>query len=135
MFLPDGRVLIMDNELYKRTIEQSIVLDLLGSEPPTDQLDQLSVNPSMCLETSEEDKNQSSSVSRFQKDNNRKQSQANQKRRAQNEGDMQVDTNTIVSPSQQLQQTPQSEDFNRTTQTFSINSPARAHKDFLAILN
>ena len=28
MFLPDGRVLIMDSELYKQTIERSIVLDL-----------------------------------------------------------------------------------------------------------
>lgn len=28
MFLPDGRVLIMDSELYKKTIEKSIVLDL-----------------------------------------------------------------------------------------------------------
>jgi hypothetical protein len=28
MFLPDGRVLIMDCELYKQTIEKSIVLDL-----------------------------------------------------------------------------------------------------------
>lgn len=28
MFLPDGRVLIMDSELYKQTIEKSIVLDL-----------------------------------------------------------------------------------------------------------
>lgn len=32
MFLPDGRVLIMDNELFKRTIDQSIVLDLLETE-------------------------------------------------------------------------------------------------------
>jgi len=28
MFLPDGRVLIMDKELYQKTLEQSIVLDL-----------------------------------------------------------------------------------------------------------
>ena len=28
MFLPDGRVLIMDSEQYKQTIERSIVLDL-----------------------------------------------------------------------------------------------------------
>lgn len=28
MFLPDGRVLIMDSELFKETIEKSIVLDL-----------------------------------------------------------------------------------------------------------
>jgi hypothetical protein len=28
MFLPDGRVLIMDSELFKQTIERSIVLDL-----------------------------------------------------------------------------------------------------------
>lgn len=32
MFLPDGRVLIMDNELFKRTIDQSIVLDLLDQD-------------------------------------------------------------------------------------------------------
>ena len=31
MFLPDGRVLIMDNELYQKTIEQSIVLDMFES--------------------------------------------------------------------------------------------------------
>jgi hypothetical protein len=34
MFLPDGRVLIMENELYKKTIEQSIVLDLFESGNP-----------------------------------------------------------------------------------------------------
>jgi hypothetical protein len=28
MFLPDGRVLIMDSDLFKQTIEKSIVLDL-----------------------------------------------------------------------------------------------------------
>ncbi len=28
MFLPDGRVLIMDSDLFKQTIERSIVLDL-----------------------------------------------------------------------------------------------------------
>ena len=32
MFLPDGRVLIMDNELFKKTIDQSIVLDLLDQD-------------------------------------------------------------------------------------------------------
>ena len=32
MFLPDGRVLIMDNDLYKKTIDQSIVLDLLDQD-------------------------------------------------------------------------------------------------------
>jgi len=31
MFLPDGRVLIMDKELYQRTLDQSIVLDLLDT--------------------------------------------------------------------------------------------------------
>jgi hypothetical protein len=31
MFLPDGRVLIMDNELYQKTIDQSIVLDMFDS--------------------------------------------------------------------------------------------------------
>ena len=32
MFMPDGRVLIMDNDLYKRVIDQSIVLDLLDQD-------------------------------------------------------------------------------------------------------
>lgn len=32
MFLPDGRVLIMDNELFRKTIDQSIVLDLLDQD-------------------------------------------------------------------------------------------------------
>jgi hypothetical protein len=31
MFLPDGRVLIMDKELYQKTLDQSIVLDLFES--------------------------------------------------------------------------------------------------------
>jgi len=31
MLLPDGRLLIMDNELYKQTIEKSIVLDLIDN--------------------------------------------------------------------------------------------------------
>ena len=31
MFLPDGKVLIMDSELYKRTIDQSIMLDLCST--------------------------------------------------------------------------------------------------------
>ncbi len=31
MFLPDGRVLIMDNEIYQKTIESSIVLDMFES--------------------------------------------------------------------------------------------------------
>ena len=43
MFLPDGRVLIMDNELFKKTIDQSIVLDLLdqdaGSSSPNAIMD------------------------------------------------------------------------------------------------
>lgn len=32
MFLPDGKVLIMDKEQYKKVIEQSIVLDLNDCE-------------------------------------------------------------------------------------------------------
>ena len=29
MFLPDGKALIMDTELYRQTIEKSIVIDLV----------------------------------------------------------------------------------------------------------
>jgi hypothetical protein len=32
MFLPDGRVLIMDKDQYKKVIESSIVLDLADME-------------------------------------------------------------------------------------------------------
>ena len=44
MFLPDGRVLIMDNDLFRKTIDSSIVLDLLdqegsGSSSPNSILD------------------------------------------------------------------------------------------------
>jgi len=34
MFLPDGRVLIMDHQQYKHMIENSIVLDMQPQEPP-----------------------------------------------------------------------------------------------------
>ena len=37
MFLPDGRVLIMDSELFKQTIEKSIVLDLFEGTTLTTQ--------------------------------------------------------------------------------------------------
>jgi len=29
MFLPDGKALIMDQQLYRQTIEKSIVIDLV----------------------------------------------------------------------------------------------------------
>lgn len=32
MFLPDGKVLIMDPELYKQTIERSFVIDLIDQQ-------------------------------------------------------------------------------------------------------
>jgi hypothetical protein len=31
MFLPDGKALIMDNELYRQTIDKSIVIDLIDN--------------------------------------------------------------------------------------------------------
>ena len=94
MFLPDGRVLIMDNELFKRTIDQSIVLDLLdqessGSSSPNAIMDVIQQHhnnrPPMSLplqqfqENLEEEKQSSNGdgASRFYKDSNRKQSQAN----------------------------------------------------------
>ena len=32
MFLPDGKVLIMDPEMYKQTIERSFVIDLIDQQ-------------------------------------------------------------------------------------------------------
>jgi len=32
MFLPDGKALIMDNDLYRETIEKSIVVDLIENQ-------------------------------------------------------------------------------------------------------
>ena len=110
MFLPDGRVLIMDNELFKRTIDQSIVLDLLdsdgsGASSPNAILDviqqhQIQVShrqggamlpiaqqPAFPQDSmlAEEEKQSvggaGGAASRFYKDSNRKQSQANQKKR------------------------------------------------------
>jgi len=32
MFLPDGKALIMDQQLYRQTIEKSIVIDLIENQ-------------------------------------------------------------------------------------------------------
>lgn len=45
MFLPDGRVLIMDSELYKQTIEKSIVLDLFDGTSLALQQQALPLSP------------------------------------------------------------------------------------------
>ena len=98
MFLPDGRALIMDSELFKKTLEQSIILDIHENEnseahspsnqsaieflQPTHQQNSnllaIQSNPS---EMQEEEKQGLSSsgmgASRLYKDSNRKQSQAN----------------------------------------------------------
>ena len=96
MFLPDGRVLIMDNELFRRTIEQSIVLDLLDQDASSSsssamldviqhQLHSASQRASAVSsghESVEEEKQSSNGGAlRYYKDSNRKQSQANQKKR------------------------------------------------------
>jgi hypothetical protein len=36
MFLPDGKALIMDTDLYQEIIEKSIVVDLIGNSIPND---------------------------------------------------------------------------------------------------
>ena len=38
MFLPDGKALIMDSELYKQAIEKSIVIDLIETQNNGDGL-------------------------------------------------------------------------------------------------
>jgi len=71
MFLPDGRVLIMDKELYQRTLDQSIVLDLFESGS--------NANTSTSQENDLEEEKQGvqqqvTTNTRQSKDNNRKQS-------------------------------------------------------------
>ena len=51
MFLPDGRVLIMDKELYQKTLEQSIILDLFEASPSSNL-----ANSSSCELKEEEEK-------------------------------------------------------------------------------
>ena len=99
MFLPDGRVLIMNQEDYNKTIEKSIVLDLLDSEIKLDsEFSQLAISTastSMQPGSEVEDEKQSTTLgSRLYKDSNRKQSQANQKRGHRNEDDVRADANT-----------------------------------------
>lgn len=96
MFLPDGRVLIMDNELYQKTIEQSIVLDMFesGNQIFSDSLqnsieEEKQENSSFAqyrnlkqLDMERKDEPYSFGVSstiagRISKENTRKQSQAN----------------------------------------------------------
>lgn len=49
MFLPDGRVLIMDSELYKQTIEKSIVLDLFDGTSLSTLSTQQSIQASIVI--------------------------------------------------------------------------------------
>ena len=54
MFLPDGRVLIMNQEDYNKTIEKSIVLDLLDSEYKLDsEFSSLTINTASTQPASE----------------------------------------------------------------------------------
>ncbi|CDW71651.1 e3 ubiquitin-protein ligase herc2 [Stylonychia lemnae] len=86
MFLPDGRVLIMDSDLYKQTIERSIVLDLFDgtSLNPQSTSSQTSTS-SVMVPSFEEEKSQ---LPRIAKDNHQiqqqsksKQNQANQRKK------------------------------------------------------
>ena len=70
MFLPDGRVLIMEKEQYKKVIEQSIVLDLVDNESS----DPLSQPESTEASSQQDDKEEEKSGLSRPKDSNRKQS-------------------------------------------------------------
>ena len=116
MFLPDGRALIMDNELFKKTIDQSIILDILETEnseanspssqnaieflqPTQSQQNANLLNiQSHQSEMMEEEKQSLAGngvgASRLYKDSNRKQSQANQKKRQP--GEEQVNTSQAI---------------------------------------
>lgn len=121
MFLPDGRVLIMDKEQYKKVIEQSIVLDLVDNEidMPNQQLE--------VLESSTADDREEEKVSghRQSKESNRKQSQASQKRKVPDEShsDILMTPNTAATVNEQ-------ED--RGIRLLSVNPEQR---DYLPILN
>mmetsp|Transcript_21921 Transcript_21921/g.16264 ORF Transcript_21921/g.16264 Transcript_21921/m.16264 type:complete len:172 (+) Transcript_21921:2046-2561(+) len=69
MFLPDGRVLIMDSDLYRQTIEKSIVLDLF------DGTSLLATPDTLEEQKREEEKGPRSAVAK-----EKKQSQANQRK-------------------------------------------------------
>jgi hypothetical protein len=79
MFLPDGRMLIMDKEQYKKIIEQSIVLDLVDNE--NEQTAQAESNESAINET---DRFEEEKVG-LRQSKDRKQSQASQKRKVPDE--------------------------------------------------
>lgn len=96
MFLPDGRVLIMDSELYKQTIERSIVLDLFDGP----QLQSLPL---------EEEK---SSGGRQPKDVKSKQNQANQRKtKGTAETAQSVNESQTNIPTSQIQLDGSSEDY------------------------
>jgi hypothetical protein len=67
MFLPDGKALIMDSELYRQTIENSIIIDLVDGYSPS-ELPQL---------TSAESTDSNIPTRNAGKEINRKPSQAN----------------------------------------------------------
>ena len=82
MFLPDGKALIMDNELYRQTIDRSIVIDLIDNNQPTsfNESSQAHSN-NLAVENGNDQASQGNNASRNNhKEINRKPSQANQKR-------------------------------------------------------
>lgn len=108
MFLPDGRVLIMDSELYKQTIERSIVLDLFDGP----QLQSLPL---------EEEK----SSGRQPKDVKSKQNQANQrKNKGTAEATQSVNESQTNIPTSQIQPDGSSEDYSQEIK-----------RDLLSLLN
>ena len=117
MFLPDGRVLIMDQEQYKKVIDQSIVLDL--AENDSEILPD--ANEPQEMDREEETK---TGLARS-KDNNRKQSQANQKRKPFPEDNHTPDPDATV-----IMRSNDQED--RLTRLLAVTPDA---KDYLPILN
>lgn len=153
MFLPDGRVVILDQEQYKKTLESAIVLDLFDTEALMHNQAELSASQSAAKErvnnaisvgalnlndTDEESKSVSGSVaSRHYKDSTRKQSQANQSQANQKrrQGDESIALPQPIIEEETVQitsQTPEDPDLANFDQSFTSSPEGR---NFLPLLN
>ena len=57
MFLPDGKALIMDTDLYQEIIEKSIVVDLIGSSIPSELVNSTQQNNNSQLQIEDHKQN------------------------------------------------------------------------------
>lgn len=140
MFLPDGKALIMDTELYNHTLQNSIVIDLVDSNRvPGEAVDGDGNDSQFSIEDNKVSRNKHTDI-------NRKPSQANQKRQGKGASGESLPFGQFQDPNhdsqtnlqepaglQSIQEEVKEESFHAPT----VESPCMAptKRDFLNMIN